>query len=88
MSKQSTRKSVTRTIRMDKGMDLMIRGEAERLGISPNALINKTMLQYIDVARFDDPGTALTLSKETFTSLLNHLEMEEVDDVGYDLLNP
>jgi hypothetical protein len=69
---------------MDEEMDLMIRYESERLGISPNALINKVMLQYKDVLRFDDPGSVLTLSKETFTALLNQLEIEEIEDVGYE----
>lgn len=87
MPKQSARKSVTRTLRMDEEMDLMIRSESERLGISPNALINKVMLQYKDVLRFDDPGSALTLTKETFTSLLNQLELEEIEDIGYELGN-
>lgn len=85
MPKQSTKKSVTRTLRMDEEMDLMIRSEAERLGISPNALVNKVMLQYKDVIRFDDPGTALTLSKETFTALLDHLETEQIEDIGYEI---
>jgi hypothetical protein len=84
MPKQSSRKSVTRTLRLSEEMDLMIQGEAERLGISPNALVNKVMLQYKDVLRFDDPGTVLTMSKETFTSLLNQLEIDDIEDVGFD----
>ncbi len=87
MPKQTAKKSVTRTLRMDEEMDQMIRSEAESLGISPNALINKVMTQYKDVLRFDDPGTALTISKETLTAFLTHLEIEKVDDVGYELGN-
>ena len=87
MPKQSAKKSVTRTLRMSEEMDLVIRSESERLGISPNSLVNKVMLLYKYVLRFDDPGTVLTMSKETFTSLLNQLEIDEIEDVGYEFGN-
>ena len=84
MSKQSKVISVTRTVRMDEKIDLLIQGDAERQGMSTNALINKILLQYKDVMRFTEPPYFLMLSLETLGAMLNLLTIEEIEDIGYE----
>ena len=84
MSKQSKVISVTRTVRIDEKIDLLIQGDAERQGMSTNALINKILLQYKDVMRFTEPPYFLMLSLETLGAMLNLLTIEEIGDIGYE----
>jgi hypothetical protein len=62
----------------------VIQSEAERHGLSPNALINKILIQYKDVMRFNDPQYFLMISIETFKAILNHLSIEEIEDIAYE----
>ena len=52
--------------------------------MSTNALINKVLLQYKDVLRFDDPGDWLTISREIFGDILDKLSIEEIEDIAYE----
>jgi hypothetical protein len=84
MPKKTDRPSKTRTLRIDEELDSVIQSEAERLGMSPNALINKTLQRYKDVRRFNDPQYFLLMSLETFKAILDKLSIEEIEDIGYE----
>ena len=84
MSKPSTVSTLTRTLRLDEDLDSVIQREAKRLGMSPNALINKILIQFKDVMRFNDPQYFLMISLETFGTILNHLSIEEIEDIAYE----
>jgi hypothetical protein len=84
MSKQSKTSSVTRTIRLNEDVDQVLQKESERLGMSMNALINKILIQYKDTTRFHPEGTMITLSKDNFSSLINQLSIEEIEDIAYE----
>ena len=84
MSKQSKGSSVTRTLRLDSDIDSVLQNEAKRQGTNTNALINKILLQYKDVMRFNDPQYFLMLSLETFYAFLDKLSVEEIQDIGYE----
>ncbi len=70
MPKKTDSPSKTRTIRINEDLDSVIQSEAERLGMSPNALINKTLHRYKDVGRFNDQQYFLLMSLETFKTIL------------------
>ena len=84
MPKKTDSRSKTRTLRINEDLDSVVQSEAERLGMSPNALINKILLQYKDVMRFNDPQYFLMVSLETFKAILDHLSIEEIEDIGYE----
>ena len=84
MPKKTESQSKTRTLRIDEELDSVIQSEAERLGMSPNALINKTLQRYKDVRRFNDPQYFLLMSLETFKAILDKLSIEEIEDIGYE----
>ncbi len=84
MPKKTDSPSKTRTIRINEDLDSVIQSEAERLGMSPNALINKTLQRYKDVLRFNDPQYFLLMSLETFKAILDKLSIEEIEDIGYE----
>jgi hypothetical protein len=83
MPKKTESQSKTRTLRIDAELDSVIQREAERLGMSPNALINRTLQRYKDVRRYNDPQYFLLVSLETFQAVLDKLSIEEVEDIGY-----
>ena len=87
MTAPSKAQSVTRTLRLDDDIDALIQSDAERLGMSPNALINKILLQYKDVMRFDDPKHWIMLSRETFGAIINQLSIEKIEDIAYEYGN-
>ena len=84
MPKKTDSPSKTRTIRIKEDLDSVIQSEAERLGMSPNALIKKTLQRYKDVGRFNDPQYFLLMSLETFKTILEKLSIEEIEDIGYE----
>ncbi len=84
MPKKTDSPSKTRTIRINEDLDSVIQSEAERLGMSPNALINKTLQRYKDVRRFNDPQYFLLMSLKTFKAILDKLSIEEIEDIGYE----
>jgi len=85
MPKKTDGQSKTRTLRINEDLDSVVQSEAERLGMSPNALINKILLQYKDVGRFaNDPKHWIMLSRETFLAIFNQLSIEEIEDIGYE----
>jgi hypothetical protein len=84
MPKKTDTPSKTRTLRIHEDLDSVIQSEAERLSMSPNALINKILVQYKEVMRFNDPQYFLMISLETFTAILDKLSIEEIEDIGYE----
>jgi hypothetical protein len=84
MPKKTESHSKTRTLRIDAELDSVIQSDAERLGMSPNALINKTLQRYKDVRRYNDPQYFLLMSLETFSAILDKLSIEEIEDIGYE----
>ena len=87
MPKKTDSQSKTRTLRIDEELDSVIQSDAERLGMSPNALINKVLLRYKDMLRYEVPGDWITLGGETFKSILDQLSIDQIEDISYELGN-
>jgi len=82
MPKKTDGPSKTRTIRINEDVDSVIQSEAERLGMSPNALINRVLLYYKDALRFDEPGSRITITRDTFRAIIDNLSSEEIEDIA------
>lgn len=76
--------SVTRTLRLDSELDSLIQNDAEKLGMSTNAMISKILTQYRDALRFDEFGYWIKLAKGTFVSMIEQLSIEEIEDIAYE----
>ncbi len=84
MSKQSKVISVTRTIRLSEEIDSVIQSDADRLGMSSNALITKILLYYKDAQRYDAAGSRVTITRDTFRAIIDTLSIEEIEDIAYE----
>ena len=82
MSKKARAASITRTLRIDTDIDSILQLEAERQGMSTNALINKILLHYKDELRFHDAVGELSFESETFSLVLEYLDLEEIEMVA------
>ena len=79
--------SKTRTIRINQDCDYVIQSDAERLGMSANALINKILLHYVNSHRYYESGNMISMSTDTFMTIFNQLSMNDVEDTAYGLGN-
>lgn len=82
-----SQQSKTRTIRMSEESDLVIQREAERAGMTVNALINKIILHYVETFRFYEYGKMISMSTDTFMVLIDQLSKEEIEELAYGLGN-
>ena len=75
--------STTRTIRLKKENDLILEREAERYGMSVNALVSNLIDQYVNSLRFFQSGGMVSLSNETLLEILNQINDEDISNVAY-----
>ena len=75
--------STTRTIRLKQESDLVLEREAERNGISVNALISNLVDHYVNSLRYFSSGGMITMGNETLMMLLEKLPDEEIEDSAY-----
>lgn len=81
----SSKASKTRTIRLNQDNDDVIQREAERAGMTTNALINKILLQYVETLRFYEYGKMISMSTETFMTFIERMSIEEIEEMAYGL---
>lgn len=79
--------STTRTVRIKKESDLILEQEAERHGLSVNALVSNLIDQYVNSLRFFKSGGMISMSNETLLALLNQISDDDVSDTAYSLGN-
>lgn len=75
-------KSVTRTMRIDEGIDEVLKSEAKKRGVSVNTLLDQYLTRYAESYRFFENLMATVLSPQTLTGLLKFIEEEEVEELG------
>ena len=83
MFTQASAPSTTRTVRIKKENDLILEREAERHGLSVNALVSNLVEHYVNSLRFFQSGGMVSLSNETLLDLLGHISDEDVSDSAY-----
>ena len=79
--------STTRTVRLKKESDLILEQEAERHGLSVNALVSNLIDQYVNSLRFFQSGGIVSMSNETILALFNHISDDDLSDTAYRLGN-
>ena len=77
--------STVRSFRIDKSLSEILNAEAERMGISVNAMINSVLKQYTEFTRFQSKLDMLIVNREVFKSLLCHLSDDDAYIFGLEM---
>lgn len=77
--------STVRSFRIDKSLSEVLNGEAERMGVSGNAMINSILKQYAEFTRFQAKLDMLTINREIFKSLLDKLREDDSYSLGLEM---
>lgn len=78
-------KSVTRTMRINEGIDDVLKSEAKKRGVSVNTLLDQYLTRYAESYRFFENLSATVLSPQTLRGLLQLIEEEEAEELGVNL---
>jgi hypothetical protein len=81
-SNKPSKKTTTRTIRIDEEYDDILKLEADRRGISVNALMDQILKRYVEAQRYFDNQTAIVLSDSTLLELIGFLNTEMLSIAG------
>lgn len=71
-----------RSIRITKDMDDLVKQEAERKGMSPNALIAMVLKRYTEWDRYVEQFGFVTLPREGFRTLIESLEEDKLAKIA------
>ena len=77
--------STVRSFRIDKALSEILNSEAERMGISVNAMINSVLKQYAEFTRFQSKLDMLVVNREVFRSLLCRLNDDNAYNFGLEM---
>ncbi|HYF98567.1 MAG TPA: hypothetical protein VD815_00600 [Candidatus Saccharimonadales bacterium] len=77
--------STVRSFRIDKSLSEILNSEAERMGVSVNAMINSVLKQYAEFTRFQSKLDMLVINREIFRSLLGRLNEDDSYLLGLDM---
>jgi len=77
--------STVRSFRIDKSLSETLNAEAERMGVSVNAMINSVLKQYAEFTRFQSKLDMLIIHREILRSLLVRLNEDESYLLGLDM---
>ncbi|HET9773776.1 MAG TPA: hypothetical protein VFP25_02215 [Nitrososphaeraceae archaeon] len=75
-------KSVTRSFRLEDSLSKILDEEADRMGISINALVNIIIKQYLDFTRYLSKIDMVIINRELLRVLLESLEEKEIYDIA------
>ncbi len=85
MSPNTQHDTITRTVRIKKESSLILESEAERSGLSVNALVSNLVDQYVISLRFFKSGEMISLSSDIIVGLLDTLSEEEISEFSYQM---
>jgi hypothetical protein len=75
----------TRSFRVEQYISNILDEEAERMGISVNALVNIILKHYADFSRFLSKIDLVILNREILTKFLQSMDDQEVFKIGIEL---
>jgi hypothetical protein len=75
----------TRSFRVEQYISNILDEEAERMGISVNALVNIILKHYADFTRFLSKIDLVILNREILTKFLQSMDDQEVFKIGIEL---
>jgi hypothetical protein len=84
ISSSSTPSSV-RSFRIDKAYSDILQNEADRMGISVNAMMNSILKQYTEFTRFNSKLDMVIINREIFKSVLKCVEENQAYNLGIDM---
>src|SRR5213594_1375479 len=82
---EDARTSITRSFRFETEVLRVLDEEAERMGISVNALVGIVLRRYIEFTRYLSKIDMIVINREVLTSLLEQLDEEELYNMGLKL---
>ena len=77
--------STVRSFRIDESLSEVLNAEAERMGVSVNAMINSILKQYSEFTRFQSKLDMMTINREIFKNLLDQLSDNESYAIGLEM---
>src|ERR671921_1093002 len=81
----SSSSSSVRSFRIDKSFAEILHHEADRMGVSVNAMMNSILKQYTEFTRFQSKLDMIVINREIFTSVLNCVEENQAFDLGLEM---
>ena len=75
-------KTVTRSMRIDEGIDDILKSEAKKRGVSVNTLLDQYLTRYAESYRFFENMSAIVLSAQTLTGFLKFMDEEDIEGLG------
>lgn len=77
-----TSTSSVRSFRIDKSFAEILNNEADRMGISVNAMMNSILKQYTEFTRFQSKLDMIIINREMFKNILDSLNEHQSYDLG------
>ncbi len=77
--------SSVRSFRIDKGFAEILHHEADRMGISVNAMMNSILKQYTEFTRFQSKLDMIVINRAIFKSVLKCIEENQAYNLGLEL---
>ncbi len=77
-----TSTSSVRSFRIDKSFAEILNNEADRMGISVNAMMNSILKQYTEFTRFQSKLDMIIINREMFKNILDSLNEQQSYDLG------
>jgi len=78
----SSSTSSVRSFRIDKSFAEILHHEADRMGISVNAMMNSILKQYTEFTRFQSKLDMIVINRSILKNVLRHLEEHQAYDLG------
>ncbi len=81
----SSSASSVRSFRIDKSFAEILHHEADRMGVSVNAMMNSILKQYTEFTRFQSKLDMIVINRSIFKNILKHLEEHQAYDLGLEM---
>ncbi|MGN6822164.1 MAG: hypothetical protein ACTHJ7_05250 [Candidatus Nitrosocosmicus sp.] len=85
MTTLSSTSTSVRSFRIDKSFAEILHHEADRLGISVNAMMNSILKQYTELTRFQSKLDMIVINRSIFKNILKHLDENQSYDLGLEM---
>ncbi len=85
MTTFSSSTSSVRSFRIDKSFAEILHHEADRMGVSVNAMMNSILKQYTEFTRFQSKLDMIVINRSIFKNILRHLEEHQAYDLGLEM---
>ena len=82
---ENARTSITRSFRFETDVSKVLDEEADRMGVSVNALVGIVLRRYAEFARYLSKIDMVVINREVLTSLIEKLDENELYDMGLKL---